>query len=593
MFFLICLYLALFLFLAGLFYKVSFWFRASIGRKSPSTIPSARIAAALKGIAHTLFSAKIIFLSRAFILDVLFLRRTLKTSGSRWAMHMLMFWGFMLLLVMHALDGIFTARVFPDYSPTLNPYLFLRNLGAALLLAGIAMAVFRRIALKKKRLKTGAQDYYAIVILAVILVSGIFLEASKITSHTRYQQMVEDYADLDSQKESRALESYWVSKFGVVSPNVKPPFDAAILRKGRDLHEMNCAACHSRPQWAFMSYGVARVLRPAVPFLDQHGGSVFLLYLHFLACFVGLAYLPFSKMFHLIATPLSLLANSVMSAEKSDPANIMTKQILELDACTHCGACTPACTVGVCYEQIPNPNILPSEKIASLKRLVSRSKLDRRELSHIREGLLLCTNCFHCTEVCPSGIDLQNLWFQVREATLEHDSPEFLLLSPFSFFRGLNSDRLTNSQRRTPVELARNAVLNGSGLPGPPDRILTLSSSQRKFRDQLGSSLQGKSFAYCFSCTSCTTSCPVVLNYDHPLKELDMVPHQIVRAAVLGIRELALRSRMLWNCLGCYQCQQACPQGVEVADILYELKNMAIEQAERPKTWKANEGKRI
>lgn len=593
MFFLISLYLALFLFLAGLCYKVSFWFRASIGRASPSTIPSARIAAALKGIARTLFSAKIFSLSRTFVLDVLFLRRTLKTSGSRWAMHMLMFWGFMLLLLMHALDGILTAKLFPDYEPTLNPYLFLRNLGAAFLVAGIAIAAFRRITLKKKGFKTGTQDHYAMVILAVILVSGIFLEASKITSHARYRQMVEDYADLDSQQESRALESYWVDKFGVVSPKLKPPFNAAVMSKGRDLHEMNCAACHSRPQWAFMSYGVARVFRSAAPFWDRHGGSVFLLYIHFLACFVGLAYLPFSKMFHLIATPLSLLANSVMSAEKSDPANIMTKQVLELDACTHCGVCTQACTVRVCYEQIPNPNILPSEKIASLKRVISRSKLDTEELRSIREGLLLCTNCLHCTQVCPSGIDLQNLWFQVREVVLEDHGPEFLLLSPFSFFRGLNSDRLTHRQRKTPVELARNAVLNGRGLSGPPDRILTLSDKQRKFREQLGSSFQGKSFTYCFSCTSCTTSCPVVLNYAHPLKELDMVPHQIVRAAVLGIREIALSSRMLWSCLGCYQCQQACPQGVEVADLLYELKNMAIEQAENPETWKASEGKTI
>ena len=593
MFFLISLYVALFIFLAGLCIKISQWFRFTIGPAKPPIRTGARISAALQGMTRIFFSAGIITLFKAFVLDVLFLRRTFRTSKSRWMMHMLMFWGFMLLLLMHALDGIFTARIFPDYSPTLNPYLFLRNLGAGLLIAGIAMAVFRRIALKKKRLKTGAQDHYAILILAVILLSGIFLEASKVTSQRRFQKMVEDYADLDSQEESRALESYWVSKFGMVSPNIKPPFDAAILNKGRDIHEMNCAACHSRPQWAFMSYGVARGLRPAAPFWDRHGGSVFLLYVHFLACFLGLAYLPFSKMFHLIATPLSLLANSVMSAEKSDAVNIMTKQILELDACTHCGVCTLACTVGVCYEQIPNPNILPSEKIASLQRIVSLKKMGGSELSHIREGLFLCTNCYRCTEVCPSGIDLQNLWFQVREAALEDDSPEFLLLSPFSFFRGLNSDRLTQKQRQNPVELARNVVLNGRDLSGPPDQMLTLSSMQRKFRKKLGSSLQGNSFAYCFSCTSCTTSCPVVLNYEHPLKDLDMVPHQIVRAAVLGIKELALSSRMLWNCLGCYQCQQACPQGVEVADIIYELKNMAIEEAGIPKSQEAKKRERI
>jgi heterodisulfide reductase subunit C len=44
----------------------------------------------------------------------------------------------------------------------------------------------------------------------------------------------------------------------------------------------------------------------------------------------------------------------------------------------------------------------------------------------------------------------------------------------------------------------------------------------------------------------------------------------------LQLRELALGSRMVWDCVTCYQCQEHCPQGVEVADILYELRNEAV-----------------
>ena len=47
----------------------------------------------------------------------------------------------------------------------------------------------------------------------------------------------------------------------------------------------------------------------------------------------------------------------------------------------------------------------------------------------------------------------------------------------------------------------------------------------------------------------------------------------------MGIRDLALGSRMLWSCLTCYQCQEHCPQGVKVTDIFYELKNMAAVEA--------------
>jgi len=68
----------------------------------------------------------------------------------------------------------------------------------------------------------------------------------------------------------------------------------------------------------------------------------------------------------------------------------------------------------------------------------------------------------------------------------------------------------------------------------------------------------------------------MVSNYENALETLGLVPHQIIRAAVLGLPDPAFRSKMLWTCLGCYQCQDACPQGVRVTDVFYELKNMAI-----------------
>jgi heterodisulfide reductase subunit C len=55
-----------------------------------------------------------------------------------------------------------------------------------------------------------------------------------------------------------------------------------------------------------------------------------------------------------------------------------------------------------------------------------------------------------------------------------------------------------------------------------------------------------------------------------------MTPHQIIRATALGVPDLAFRSRMLWYCLGCYQCQDACPQAVLVTDVLTELRNLAV-----------------
>ena len=90
---------------------------------------------------------------------------------------------------------------------------------------------------------------------------------------------------------------------------------------------------------------------------------------------------------------------------------------------------------------------------------------------------------------------------------------------------------------------------------------------------------QGKTYAYCFSCENCTTVCPVVGNYENPQKTLGLLPHQIMRSVGLGIKDLATASSMLWDCTTCYQCQEHCPQGVKVTDVLYELKNQAAESA--------------
>jgi heterodisulfide reductase subunit C len=579
MFFKASLYIALVIFGFGLFYKISTWFRYNVGTVDKEITTSARVSAAIKGIFLTVFSSKILTLLKVFILDVLLQIRTLKESPLRWFMHMCIFYGFMLLLLMHALEKFISAPLFAEYSSTLNPFLFLRNLFFALIIMGLAIALYRRFISKEPRLLTGAMDHYAIIVLAVIMISGVFLEASKIGSYSSYQIMVEDYADTDDEEELKSLEAFWVKEFGVVSPNVKGPFDEDVLAQGQEMHEMGCAGCHSLPQWAPVSYGVAKIIKPIALGLDQANVPTFLLYIHFLACFIGLAYLPFSKMFHIIASPLSLLANAVMDREKSDPANIATRQIMELDACTHCGTCSLQCSVGVSFEEIPNVNILPSEKLASVKALAAGKKLTEQELRDIQEGLYLCTNCYHCTLACPVGINLQDLWFNVREALLQRGYPELLTLSPLSVYRALKSDEMVQDQYEKPLQLAREAIAEECSSTDTQDNTLNLAQMDKGFKKSLGLSVQGSStFSYCFTCTTCSTACPVVRNFENPREALGLLPHQIIHAAALGAPDMIYSSNMLWTCLGCYMCQEHCPQGVRVTDVLYEIKNLAIKR---------------
>src|SRR4030042_6963010 len=117
---------------------------------------------------------------------------------------------------------------------------------------------------------------------------------------------------------------------------------------------MNCMGCDSSLEWAFTGYASAKIMRPAALFIDRSGIIGLLYYMHIMACFLGLAFIPFSKMFHIISTPISLLANSVMDRVTSDAANISTSQVMELDACMHCGTCSHFCSALMAFESRGN-----------------------------------------------------------------------------------------------------------------------------------------------------------------------------------------------------------------------------------------------
>jgi len=571
------LYTSLIIFLIGLIYNISHWFTKSIGVVGPTITTAQRIKATGVGLLRVIFSSKILDVLKAIVIDVLLQGRVFKEDPARWLAHMLIFYGFMLLLLMHAMDSVITEAWFDDYYATVNPYFFLRDLFGAMVLVGAAFAVFRRYLSKKPRLRTAGRDHYAIIILVLIMMSGIALLGLKITSHNEFMIMVEDYAGLDDEEEIEALEAVWVKEYGLVSPNVTEPFDEDLLAAGQEINEGSCLECHVASEWAFTGFLTAKILEPVALALDQFNGVNIVWYIHIIACFAGLAYLPFSKMFHIIATPLSLIANRVMEPRTSAPANTLTRQILELDACTHCGSCSLNCSAAMIYEAVGNQFILPSEKMSFLKKWIAGKKLEPEQLQAIAEGVYLCTNCDRCTVHCPSGIRLKELWYNVREDLLLKGPPQAPVLTPFSFARGVVvKDRLNVDAYLRPIEKA------AENLAGPASKLLTsetalpLNIAVDESRRITGGD---NTFAHCFSCQSCTTVCPVVGNYEEPEKVLGLLPHQIMCSLGLGFTAMAGGAKMIWDCLTCYQCQENCPQQVAVCDLLYRLKNEGVRQA--------------
>jgi heterodisulfide reductase subunit C len=81
----------------------------------------------------------------------------------------------------------------------------------------------------------------------------------------------------------------------------------------------------------------------------------------------------------------------------------------------------------------------------------------------------------------------------------------------------------------------------------------------------------GESIKKCIQCGTCTGSCPVSYT-------MDVTPREVIALFRAGEIESILSSRTIWICASCYACTIRCPQGVQVTDILYALKRLAIEQ---------------
>jgi heterodisulfide reductase subunit C/nitrate reductase gamma subunit len=547
MFFSIALYVSLGLMALGLLYKLHWWFSARIGEGSQSFTVGQRAAAALGGLVKALASPRLLPMLKALVADGLFQRRSLAHSPLAWAGHMLMFWGFVLLLLMHALDKQISAKLFSDYASTLNPFIFLRNLFGIMVVAGVGITLWRRRKSPGLKMTTGAVDRLAIAVLAVIILSGFAVEALKITSQQRFQAMVKEYSTLDKPEDIQALEAYWAVDFGVVFGQGAPPKRDETWAKGRELNEAECAQCHSRPQWATASYGLSRLLSPVALALNHSGVDTSLWYLHFLACFAGLALLPWTKFLHLVTSPLLLMVRAAAGLKDMRPANQATMRALMIDACTHCGACSVHCSVAVAVRQTANLEVLPSEKLAGLKRLAAGG-LAPEAKAGLRAGSHVCTLCHRCTRICPVGIDLQELWF------------------------ALNQDLA--AQGLGPAIAAAGAAAASAATPSRKLSLVKVSPARVR-PDLMASPLAG-TFSNCFRCVTCSNVCPVVrYYYPEPREHLDLLPHQIMHSLGLGLKEEAQGARMTWSCLTCYQCQEACPQGVRVADVLLELRNQA------------------
>ncbi len=306
---------------------------------------------------------------RTTIVDVFFHRKFLRQPFSG-TMHLIIFWGFVILLLASAVDAI---SYYSGYHIQGTPYLWfslISDFGGFLILLGILMAALRRYVWKPRSLNSLLDDGIVLSSLTAILITGYMIEglrqaATEISPHP-------DWA-------------------------VWSPGGWVFAKIFIDLSEGTLRSWHKFLWWFHSALTVGVIL---------YSG------------------LTFSKLQHLIVSPLNIFFRSLGPVGAPTPIDIEKaeilgvgeikdftwKQLLDLDACTNCGRCEDNCPAWATGKPL-SPRKLVQDLKGHMLHLSSNSA-DSHESSLPLIGeapneaeIWACTTCAACQEACPVYVE--------------------------------------------------------------------------------------------------------------------------------------------------------------------------------------------
>jgi Fe-S oxidoreductase/nitrate reductase gamma subunit len=325
---------------------------------------------------------------RTMVVDVLAHRRLLRDPYAG-VMHLLIFWGFVILLVASAIDAV---THYANRHITGTPYLWfslIADISGLLALVGIGMAAVRRYILKPARLDTVLDDGIGLALLAALLITGYMVEgvrqiATELTPHP-------DWA-------------VW-SPIGFV-------FAKALAGMSQD-----SVLYWHRILWWFHSALTVGVY-----------------------VYVALA---FSKLQHVLVSPLNIFFRSLGPVGTPDPIDIESaesetlgvgeikdfswKQLLDLDACTNCGRCQDACPAWATGKPLSPRKVVQDLKVHMLRAANNQANHFDNGLTLVGEApneaeIWACTTCGACQETCPVYVEhIVKIIDLRRNLVLAHD----------------------------------------------------------------------------------------------------------------------------------------------------------------------------
>lgn len=217
----------------------------------------------------------------------------------------------------------------------------------------------------------------------------------------------------------------------------------------------------TRPEWAEWSpvgYWIAGFFNASAA-VEWHRA---LWWIHMLISMAGIAYVPYSKLFHVLMMPANMYLKTLeprgrlasMDLEDSETFGVTDlheftwKQLFDLDACIQCGRCQDQCPAYNTDKPLsPKKLILDLQERMTrrgpemLKAITSGEEIVPEPIigqSVTEDEMWACTTCMACQEHCPAMIEHVQKIVDLRRSRVLMDSkfPQELNLA----FKGLETN---------------------------------------------------------------------------------------------------------------------------------------------------------
>ena len=123
------------------------------------------------------------------------------------------------------------------------------------------------------------------------------------------------------------------------------------------------------------------------------------------------------------------------------------------------------------------------------------------------------------------------------------------------------------------IEKSEESKTDRSGkmtlLEGREKEVITRENIDPDFKNEVMDA-GAESVALCFQCGTCTGACPSGRRTPYRIRN-------VVRKSVMGLKEEVIADDTIWMCTTCYECQERCPRGIKIVDVVKTVRNFAAQ----------------